>query len=355
MFGILRYILALMVVQTHLWKITPWAGNYAVYTFFILSGYLMTLVLHERYSFNPSGIARFLSNRALRIYPPYWAVLVLSAVVAYQMPNIAAAVHRNFSLPSTCAMWLENIVILGASHPTKATLVIPAWSLHIELIFYCLMALGFSRNRFIAFLWLSASLAYTTHLVLLHPTEYQFWYYRYFPLQAGSLAFSAGAALYFIRTRLSVRPALAFSTTALTAGLMLGAGHIWSDIDALYLQGFYISIASGLLTVLALGAIDFSSVPRIIKTIDRRLGDLSYPLFLCHIPVAALVLRWYGGGLYPNTAVFFIVALVASHLGAFLIHAAIERPINRLRDSVRAEAESPDVPPHLEDRHQGVF
>lgn len=355
MFGILRYILALMVVQTHLWKITPWAGNYAVFTFFVLSGYLMTLVLHERYSFGPSGIGRFLANRALRIYPPYWAVLVLSALVAWHLPNIAAAVHRNFSLPATGRLWLENVYIIGASHPSKATLVIPAWSLHIELVFYFLMALGLSRNRFTVFLWFSASLAYTVRMSMLHPTEYQFWYYRYFPLQAGSLAFSAGAVLYFIRGRFRVRPFLAFGAMAVAVGVMIGAGRIWSDIDMLYLQGFYTALALGFLAVLALGAIDSASVPSVLGAIDRRLGDLSYPLFLCHVPVAALVLRLYGAGLYPNTARFFIIALAASHLAALIIHASIESPVNRLRKSVRGNAESPRGTSNLDDKNEGIF
>jgi len=335
MFGILRYILALMVVQTHLWKITPWAGNYAVFTFFVLSGYLMTLVLHERYSFGPSGIGRFLANRALRIYPPYWAVLVLSALVAWHLPNIAAAVHRNFSLPATGKLWLENVFIIGASHPSKATLVIPAWSLHIELVFYFLMALGLSRNRFTVLLWFSASLAYTVRMSMLHPTEYQFWYYRYFPLQAGSLAFSAGAAVYYLRGRVSLPPGIAFAVTAFAAAFMSGAGVIWSDADALYLQGFYISLSLGFLAVLALAGVDASSLPGPLRSIDRLLGDLSYPIFLCHVPVGALVLWAHGGGVFPNTALFFIISLAVSHLFAWALHAAVERPLGRLRDSVR--------------------
>lgn len=335
MFGILRYLLALMVVQTHLWKAAPWAGNYAVFTFFVLSGYLMTLVLHERYSFDPAGVMRFLANRALRIYPPYWIVLPLAAYAAYHAPHLASAVHRHYALPATDILWLKNILIIGADHPTKSTLVIPAWSLHIELVFYGLMALGLSRNRATVFLWFAAGLAYTVYMAMLHPTEYQFWYYRYFPLQAGSLAFSAGAAVYYLRGRVSLRPGIAFAVTAFAAAFMSGAGVIWSDADALYLQGFYISLSLGFLAVLALAGVDASSLPGPLRSIDRLLGDLSYPIFLCHVPVGALVLWAHGGGVFPNTALFFIISLAVSHLFAWALHAAVERPLGRLRDSVR--------------------
>jgi len=348
MFGILRYLLALMVVQTHLWKAAPWAGNYAVFTFFVLSGYLMTLVLHERYSFGPKGVVRFIANRALRIYPPYWIVLLLAAYAAYRAPHIAAAVHRHYALPATDVLWLKNILIIGADHPTKSTLVIPAWSLHIELVFYGLMALGLSRNRAAVFLWFAAGLAYTVYMASLHPTEHQFWYYRYFPPQAGSLAFSAGAAVYYLHDRVSVRPATAFAVTGLAAAFMAGAGLIWSDIDALYLQGFYISIILGFLAVLALAGVDASSLPGPLRSIDRLLGDLSYPIFLCHVPVAAIVLRLYGNGLYPNTVRFFIVSLAASHLMAVAIHGVIERPLGRLRDAVRGGRVRSGEPSHPE-------
>ena len=55
MFGTFRYLLAHMVVVSHLWRaISIWAGTYAVFSFFLLSGYLMALVLHSTYGFTTS-------------------------------------------------------------------------------------------------------------------------------------------------------------------------------------------------------------------------------------------------------------------------------------------------------------
>ena len=74
MFGTYRFLLACLVLVTHLAGVRC-AGAYAVFGFYLLSGYLMTLVLNERYGFSPNGFGRYVANRALRIYPPYLAIL----------------------------------------------------------------------------------------------------------------------------------------------------------------------------------------------------------------------------------------------------------------------------------------
>jgi peptidoglycan/LPS O-acetylase OafA/YrhL len=56
MFEIMRYLLALIVADTHLWPVGwGWSGWQAVFGFYTLSSYLMTRVLHERYGFAWSG------------------------------------------------------------------------------------------------------------------------------------------------------------------------------------------------------------------------------------------------------------------------------------------------------------
>ena len=47
-----RYVLAMIVAQTHLWPQGPdGPGQISVFAFYTLSGYLMTRVLNERYGF----------------------------------------------------------------------------------------------------------------------------------------------------------------------------------------------------------------------------------------------------------------------------------------------------------------
>jgi peptidoglycan/LPS O-acetylase OafA/YrhL len=43
-------------------------GGYAVFGFYILSGYLMTLIMQKNYGYSRGGVARYAVNRFLRIY-----------------------------------------------------------------------------------------------------------------------------------------------------------------------------------------------------------------------------------------------------------------------------------------------
>jgi peptidoglycan/LPS O-acetylase OafA/YrhL len=73
MLGILRFLLAYLVVVSHLvgTEYVAHFGFYAVRGFFVISGFLMTATLNEVYAFCGT---RFWLNRALRLLPPYFLV-----------------------------------------------------------------------------------------------------------------------------------------------------------------------------------------------------------------------------------------------------------------------------------------
>lgn len=76
MFGTYRTILALMVVFLHLGGV-PRIGAYAVFGFYCLSGYLMTLIMQTTYGYSFQGVIKYGINRFLRNYPsigfPYYS------------------------------------------------------------------------------------------------------------------------------------------------------------------------------------------------------------------------------------------------------------------------------------------
>jgi peptidoglycan/LPS O-acetylase OafA/YrhL len=81
MLGSFRLLLALLVVMAHLAEGTTFVshmGVFAVFGFYVISGYLMTLVLHEVYHFDFSS---FWANRFLRLFPTYYLVALASLLV----------------------------------------------------------------------------------------------------------------------------------------------------------------------------------------------------------------------------------------------------------------------------------
>lgn len=357
--GIFRYALAHLVVLGHLW-LQVWdhpvahPGVYAVFSFYLLSGYLMALTLSRTYPYTLRGTLRFFGNRALRIYPPY--LCVLAATVALLSLGSPDGFHVNpfLKLPDSAAGWARNVAIFGlggdlfAGGGEARRLVPPAWSLDVELCFYLAMGLLLARRRWIAILWLGVSLVYTLHLFI----DQASWTLRYSPVAAASLPFSVGAVLYHFRDgliravdegaermapRLGVSAAAVRSGQALAVGLVyvvhaIVAGRLWDDpMDA----GFYLSLALTAYLLLCLSGLRVEEVPRRWAAVDRFLGNLSYPVFLCHWLAALLVSAVAFGGRHPGGSVLFFSSLLVVNVLAFAIHAAVERPIERVRSAVR--------------------
>jgi peptidoglycan/LPS O-acetylase OafA/YrhL len=76
-FGIYRTFLALIVVFTHFGGGSFLFGRHAVFGFFCLSGFLMTLLIDGPYKGRPDAFA---ANRFLRLFPLYWATIALTAL-----------------------------------------------------------------------------------------------------------------------------------------------------------------------------------------------------------------------------------------------------------------------------------
>ena len=82
MFGSFRFILALMVLTTHIGGIEVVAGI-AVWGFFMLSGFLMTAILNNKYGFSPVGLVYYAKSRAMRLLPTYWFSVILTAIIIF--------------------------------------------------------------------------------------------------------------------------------------------------------------------------------------------------------------------------------------------------------------------------------
>lgn len=334
MFGTFRFVLAHMVMLGHLWRgLALWVGPYAVFSFFALSGYLMALVLDRRYGFTARGLRGYATNRVLRIYPPYLAVLCLAVPLIAAQPDLARSIST-MRLPDDPWLWLRNLGIVGLHFDKvySSRLVPPIWSVDIELCFYAAMGLGLARGRRVVTLWFLASAAWTVWAVasdLPFPE-------RYSRLVAASLPYSAGALLYHWREPLSRRLAWR-GHVPLSLGLF-GANAAWClpiPINP-FVGGLYLSLASSLYAIASLDRLRPGRAPGRWARIDARLGDLSYPVFLVHWS-AALIVLGLGVANGPGPWLFVAALPVANGL-AWAVHAGVERPVESWRARVRRRA-----------------
>ncbi len=334
MFGTYRVLLATLVVLLHYANV-PFIGQYAVFGFFILSGYLMTFIMQNNYGYSAKGIAGYALNRFLRIYPLYWFSCCVAALILVALgPTHTTDINWLFSMPENIVGWFRNIaLILGFNRPH--TFIGPAWALTVELLFYSCIGLGLSRNRQITLLWFVVSAAYTLYMLLSGADFMQ----RYVTLGAASLPFSSGAVIYHWRDELQLRlrviaqnrfaPALLFCLLLLNHFVMLRAGL--SDTAGFYLNYFVCAL-------LVISLLARQELPFISRRLDSWLGDLSYPLYLIHYPLAFLfvyIFRQAGLNTIGPSWDLFVLSFPFLVLVSWAMAAGIEQRVEKLRTAVK--------------------
>ncbi|QID18530.1 acyltransferase [Nitrogeniibacter mangrovi] len=339
LFGVYRTLLALAVLFQHLADI-PLIGHFAVYGFFVLSGYLMTTIMHQTYGYTTRGRLAYFLNRFLRLFPTYWIICLLTlGLIVLQGEPLTRSYHDAIYVPTRGVDILANLsLIFPALSPkwVEPRLAPPTWALTLELIHYVLIALGVSRSRRITWLWLAVAASYfaaTYALGLGHESRYSY-------LPAASLPFSIGALLFHYRdatrefvARIPGHPLvwlLAVVPLALTAQL---------DHRAYIEPLFFMNMALHALIIAKL-----RDWPRggWLGQSDKRIGDLSYPMYLGHYLAGLSVsLVLWGApvhGATPQGVISALVAAVVVSCLAYAINVTVDRNIERARQALKKRA-----------------
>lgn len=155
--GFFRLFLALVVVCYHITSFV-FIGKFAVYAFFILSGFWVSKMFQEKYSTRENPVRTYLISRFLRIYPLYLFLLLLALPVLYY--EDAGFFHQE-SLWNYGLFWLSNIGLFG-QYLYGQSILVPAWSLDLEVQFYILLPLLFyvlKQKKHFVYLFIVSSLA----------------------------------------------------------------------------------------------------------------------------------------------------------------------------------------------------
>jgi peptidoglycan/LPS O-acetylase OafA/YrhL len=339
MFGSYRSLLALIIVGQHLAGINMLLGNYAVFGFYILSGYLMTLIMQRNYGYSASGMIRYGITRLLRVYPTYWAAVLTSIILILLLgEERTTAFHNAIYLPKSLTEILRNLFLV-LPHDYLPRLSPPAWALTVEVFFYAVIGLGLSRNRLITCIWLIVSALY-------HIIGYYMglsWGQRFFPIYAAALPFASGAMLYHFRDELirllkipikSIDPYLPLILwCAIIINWQLGdTFHIWRVKGT----GFYINIL--LCSLMVASLIKRPLLPVIPKWLDAKIGDLSYPIYLTHVQMGLIIytaLDVMGLNYGRMDMRILLPALPLVFLFAWFMDMAVSRPVERIREVVK--------------------
>jgi peptidoglycan/LPS O-acetylase OafA/YrhL len=334
MIELCRYILAVTVAQTHLWNVgAAWTGNIAVFAFYTLSGYLMTRVLNERYGFTARGMATFLVNRVLRLWPAYLAILGLTLFALLFLP--LSNYFFLIKMPQRPLEIITNLTILGqvtfdfVQWLPLAKPLVTSWSLSIEVVCYVLLAIYFARTR--ARLWAFAAIGLlamtisTWHCAIsADPSLYGPYcsQNRYGVVQAGFVPFAMGGLFYFHKLSIS---------RWVNANLFLIGAALVAAVAAMFISSTLNVTIAPYLGIILMFCLLVRWDGRPANRIQDFFGRASYHLFIAHMPISAVLvvgLRWTA-----NTAIILIVSIIVALLLSTAL-VPLERSINVFRQRI---------------------
>lgn len=331
MFGTLRFVLALLVVLSHLGILFYGRniGVMAVVSFFMLSGYSMGYLFSKTYTLTGRGVIAFYVDRLLRLFPLYF-VVALAAYFFFHFSHFAPDItwsKRNIFYNVTVIflnfymytpMWLFTY-----NNNLQSSLLPQAWYLALELQYYLVLPLLIWLRRSpgtivtisIASLvvWMAAVSSY------LNPDAYG---YRLLP---GVMFLFILGMVVFEHTK--KKNAMPLWMKILWTGILgvffwlTASKHIFAYYSYEVLIGYLIGFPT--LWYLAHHHI-------FPKKFDDFMGNLSYPIFLSHFPIIWLFdfLGFQGN---ERTA----LVLVTTFFSSMLLFECVENPARQLRYWVR--------------------
>lgn len=352
--GFIRTLLALVVVLGHV----PGApalvgGRNAVQMFYVISGFLMSYVLVERFSYRST--TAFYVNRYLRLYPIYLTVIALTSVscLAFATRPQLWAVYQQ--APWSASVWLvlSNLLMVGQdwimfagvqAHQLvfsanfresevalwQGLLAPQAWTLGVELTFYLIAPFILTRR---SWLWglLVLSLVLRMYLIKVGVGMNDPWDYRFFPAELA--LFVSGALVHQL-----VRPWYA----RLWDERMQFKLGLWACAMLSLAILFYPYIPlPALLKSAALFALFLPCLPLIFvvqsqSRLDRSVGELSYPIYIGHWLIIETVQEMLTE---PLDGPILMACVIGATLAfAYALNRWIGTPVEHWRDRLRSKS-----------------
>jgi peptidoglycan/LPS O-acetylase OafA/YrhL len=347
---------SLVLKLTRATAATGWTG---VELFFVLSGFLITGILVDALG-SPRYFRNFYIRRTLRIFPLYYAVLILGLFVVPYLANVpewTALAQKN-----QCWYW-TYASNWGDTLGHTITVFLHFWSLAVEEQFYLcwpLLVFALSRRQMIG---LCAIMLLTTPLIrfLLE--------LPWFPPEAGYSwtiarwdALAAGALLALL-----LREEPGRSWFARNIGRVTTVSAVALGLLTVYERGFHESnlsvriVGQSLIALLSVSLIYYcvapsgpraSAVQRVMSAGWLRFfGKYSYAIYVFHWPIQFMLTPYAADALntgdtatrFLKLATYLACVLGLSTLAAMVSWRVLEKPCLELKDRLapRREVGSP--------------
>lgn len=284
--------------------------------FFVISGFIMYFLTHDRFG-SADSAQQFLKRRLIRVVPLYWAFLALMVV------TVLALGERINNTDISPIRILASYAFIP--WPREDGNVVPVlssgWTLNYEMLFYVCFGLCLLLPR-------RAGLAVLVGGFLaaaaVHYTVPESWFVLVFwtdPIIINFL-FGIGLASVYLRG-LRLPPA-----AALAVGVLGLGGLVVSKTEGWHLVAPH-PVSLGASAALICAAFVLAKPPQRggrVYGLGVLAGDASYSLYLSHpFTINALLILWQAMGLNAPV-VFLVVAMVCCVATSVAIYLYVERP-----------------------------
>lgn len=331
----LRGVAILLVLLFHL-NISKLGGGYiGVDVFFVLSGYLITKLLHSEHDLSGKiQLLKFYSRRALRLFPAaFIAILLTTAALFYVKGVFSFAEHTPYGVAAM--LYISNInYAYDAAEYLKADIVtaspyLHTWSLGVEEQFYVIYPLliillmrakSIKIQRVVLAGLALLSLALSTYLTKENEAA------AFFLLPSRAAPLLVGALVALTPAWIGFKAVLATSLglVVLVAESIVLSGK--TPYPSVFIAGPTLATAAVLLGASA------DSLAKTLLSIPalRFIGKISYSLYLYHWPVIIFLAPLTAADWKAGTALTLIIAIVL----AFLSWKYVEQPFLHLRTTL---------------------
>ena len=325
----IRGFMALAVMVYHLLHyedvITLYAiGRYAVYAFFVLSGFAMYYVYRDRLS-SIQDLKDYFIKRFFRIAPLLYVVIAGVIVLRFLLQL------QVFDLEFWQDLLLNYTLLFAFIDPGRTAIAPASWSLGIEWVFYCVfpVALIFTQGSMKRLIIMTVIL-YVVHLLFI---QYTLGSGTHLREQWANYIQPVNFFVYFAFGMVIAELRLRYTPTVFVQYISIGVILISMCIFIFIPQSDSVEILknwpstvmffTAISVVLAGAFLDVQN--SFFQGMSKFLGEISYAVYLFHVPAYWLV-SWFGMG----TVVSIGLTSMLTIIGAILSYSYFERPFQKL-------------------------
>jgi len=347
----LRAISFVIVFMSHLGFMGGHPGGFGVSVFFVVSGYLITiLMIRENQKYGNISLKKFYARRTARIFPAMYVTLLLCVILTSAHLLDGLAHFWANGLPPIRAILLEALYLGNYTSwygiVTKSSYIVPGtnqfWSLCVEEHFYLLFPMVLSsllrrRIPFRKIVWILAigcSVLLLWRFVAVRVIPHgEDWCYRTSDARMDSILWGCCLACIEQVPEWAVllnKKVLEHFLIPVSV-LILVASFVFHDYGRMTLRFSAQAIA---LMPLIYYSVHFPQ-SLMIRPLNSRIlvhiGTLSYSLYLVHLLTVGLCELH----VHVGKIMFWATSAIVTWVAALLLHWSVERPFEQLRSRLR--------------------